>query len=158
MTEDRLFPPPAEFTQNAVISSVQQYDELYAAARDTPDEFWREQANEHLHWFEPFTEVCQWEAPDAKWFVGGKTNACYNCVDAHVEAGRGDKTAIIWEGEPGDQRTLTYRELQTEVAKCAEAFEQLGVEQGDVVSIYMPMTPELAIAMLACARIGAIHS
>ncbi len=158
LTEDRLFPPSAEFTKNAVISTQEQYEQLYAAARDTPDDFWRDQANEHLHWFEPFNEVCQWEAPDAKWFVGGKTNACYNCVDAHVEAGRGDKTAIIWEGEPGDKRTLSYRELQTEVAKCAEAYQQLGVGLGDVVSIYMPMTPELAIAMLACARIGAIHS
>lgn len=158
LSEDRVFSPPAEFTKTAVISSMQQYDEMYAAARDTPDEFWRKEALEHLHWFEPFGDVCQWEAPDAKWFVGGKTNACYNCIDVHVEAGRGDKVAIIWEGEPGDGRTLTYRELQTEVAKCAEAYRQLGVGMGDVVSIYMPMTPELAIAMLACARIGAIHS
>ncbi|TWU16024.1 acetate--CoA ligase [Allorhodopirellula heiligendammensis] len=156
--ERRLFPPSAEFTKNARISSVQQYEDMVAAARDTRDDFWRKEALEHLHWFEPFGDVCQWEAPHAKWFVGGKTNACYNCVDAHVAAGRGDKLAIIWEGEPGDQRKLTYRDLQIEVAKCAEAFAQLGVGQGDVVSIYMPMTPELAIAMLACARIGAIHS
>lgn len=158
LNEERLFHPPADFTKNAVVSTVEQYNELYDAAKDKPDEFWRDQANQHLHWFEPFGDVCQWEAPHAKWFVGGKTNACYNCVDAHVEAGRGDKLAIIWEGEPGDERTLTYRELQTEVAKCAEGLIELGIQPGDVVSIYMPMTPELAIAMLACARVGAIHS
>lgn len=156
--ERRLFHPPASFTQNAVISSEAQYEKLFAAAQDDPDTFWRNEANEHLHWFEPFTEVCLWNPPHAKWFVGGKTNACYNCVDAHVEAGRGDRLAFIWEGEPGDTRTLTYRQLQTEVAKCAEGLLELGIVQGDVVSIYMPMTPELAIAMLACARIGAIHS
>ncbi len=111
-----------------------------------------------MHWFEPFDEVCRWNAPDVEWFVGGKTNASYNCLDRHVEAGRGDKTAIIWEGEPGDTRTLTYAELRTEVAKCAAALQELGITTGDVVSIYMPMTPELAIAMLACARIGAVHS
>lgn len=158
LTEERLFHPPAAFTEKAAISTNEQYDELYARARDDSDGFWREQANEHLHWFEPFDQVCDWNPPNAKWFVGGKTNACYNCVDAHVEAGRGDKLAIIWEGEPGDTRTLTYRELQTEVAKCAEGLVELGITQGDVVSIYMPMTPELAIAMLACARIGAVHS
>ena len=158
LTEDRLFPPPAEFTKNAVFSTQQQYEETYAAARDDRDEFWKKQALEHLHWFEPFGEVCQWEAPNAKWFLGGKTNASYNCLDRNVAAGLGDKMAIIWEGEPGDTRTLTYSELLTEVCKCAEGLQSLGIGQGDVVSIYMPMTPELAIIMLACARIGAIHS
>jgi len=158
LIEERLFHPAPEFTRQAVISSESQYEKLYAAARDEPEDFWRREAQEHLHWFEPFTDVLQWDAPHAKWFVGGKTNACYNCVDRHVEEGRGDRVALLWEGEPGDQRSLTYRQLQTEVAKCAEGLQQLNVGKGDVVSIYMPMTPELVIAMLACARIGAIHS
>ncbi|WP_168565401.1 acetate--CoA ligase [Crateriforma spongiae] len=158
LIEDRLFPPPAEFTADAIIRSEQQYQDMYQRAKDDPEAFWREEANEHLHWFEPFGDVLQWDAPHAKWFVGGKTNASYNCLDAHVAAGRGDRTAIIWEGEPGDTRTLTYRQLLSEVCKAAAALKELGVQQGDVVSIYMPMTPELAITMLACARIGAIHS
>ena len=137
---------------------MQQYEQMYARARDDRDGFWKEQALEHLHWFEPFGEVCRWNAPHAEWFVGGKTNASYNCLDRHVEAGRGDRTAILWEGEPGDTRSLTYAELLREVCKCAEGLQQLGIGKGDVVSIYMPMTPELAIAMLACARIGAVHS
>jgi acetyl-CoA synthetase len=158
LIEDRLFPPPAEFTRRAVIGSRQQYDEMYAAAKDNPDAFWRKEANENLHWFEPFETVCQWKSPDAKWFVGGKTNASYNCLDAHVAAGNGDRVAILWEGEPGDTRVLTYAELLAEVSKCAAGLRSLGIGQGDVVSLYMPMTPELPIAMLACARIGAIHS
>ncbi|KAA5546032.1 acetate--CoA ligase [Roseiconus nitratireducens] len=158
LAEDRLFPPPASFAENAVVATQQQYDEMYARARDDRDAFWKEQALEHLHWFEPFGDVCQWDAPHAKWFVGGKTNASYNCLDRNIDQGRGDRAAIIWEGEPGDTRTLTYNELKSEVCKCAAALRQLGVQQGDVVSIYMPMTPELVIAMLACARIGAIHS
>ena len=111
-----------------------------------------------MHWFEPFTDVCQWKAPDVKWFVGGKTNVSYNCLDRNIEAGLGDRTAIIWEGEPGDTRTLTYTDLLKEVCQFAAAMRELGVEQGDRVSVYMPMTPELAIVMLACARIGAVHS
>ncbi len=158
LNEDRSFPPPAEFTEKAVFSSTDQYQQMYDRAVQDRDGFWKEQAEEHLHWFEPFQEVCKWDAPNVEWFAGGKTNASYNCLDRHIEAGRGDKTAIIWEGEPGDTRTLTYSELRTEVAKCAAGLRELGIDQGDVVSIYMPMTPELAIAMLACARIGAVHS
>lgn len=158
LDESRLFPPPAEFTAKAVINSNEQYEDLYARARDDRDGFWKQEALEHLHWFEPFGEVCKWDAPNAEWFIGGKTNACYNCVDRNIDLGLGDKTAIIWEGEPGDSRTLTYNELKTEVCKCAAALRELGIQAGDVVSIYMPMTPELAIAMLACARIGAVHS
>jgi len=158
LTEERLFAPPVEFTKKAVFSTQPQYEEMYERAKNEPDGFWKEQAEEHLHWFEPFGDVCQWDAPHAKWFVGGKTNASYNCLDRNIEAGRGDRTAIIWEGEPGDERTLTYNELRHEVCKCAAGLQQLGVSAGDVVSIYMPMTPELAIAMLACARIGAVHS
>ncbi len=158
LIEDRKFPPPPEFTAKAVFSTMQQYEEMYQRAVNDRDGFWKEQALEHLHWFEPFGEVCKWNAPNAEWFVGGKTNASYNCLDRHIDQGNGDKVAIIWEGEPGDTRTLTYAELQKEVCKCAEGLKQLGIGLGDVVSIYMPMTPELAIAMLACARIGAIHS
>ena len=158
LIEDRLFPPPKSFTENAVISSQKQYEEMYARAAEHSDAFWKEQAEEHLHWFHPFDEVCQWTPPKAQWFVGGKTNASYNCLDRHIEAGKGDRTAIIWEGEPGDTRTLSYSELRSEVAKCAAGLKQLGIGVGDVVSVYMPMTPELAIVMLACARIGAVHS
>jgi len=158
LIEDRLFPPSPEFTRNALISSQAQYEELYAAAKDDPEGFWQQEGLEHLHWFEPFKQVLKWEPPHAQWFVGGKTNASYNCLDAHVAAGRGDRVAILWEGEPGDTRTLTYAELLAEVCKCAAALQSLGVGSGDVVSLYMPMTPELPIAMLACARIGAIHS
>ncbi|MEM9643671.1 MAG: acetate--CoA ligase [Planctomycetota bacterium] len=158
LSEDRLFPPPTDFTERAVISSEQQYEQLYEEAKNSPDTFWAREAQEHLHWFEPFHTTLEWDAPDAKWFVGGKTNASYNCLDRHIEAGRGDKPAILWEGEPGDTRQLTYAELRGEVCKAAAGLQQLGIQQGDVVSIYMPMTPELAIIMLACARIGAIHS
>lgn len=158
LIEDRLFPPPAEFAKKAVISTQEQYEEIYAAARDDRDGFWKKEALEHLHWFEPFDEVCKWEPPNAQWFVGGKTNVSYNCLDRNIDNGLGDRTAIIWEGEPGDTRTLTYSELRTEVCKCAAALRELGVGVGDVVSVYMPMTPELAIVMLACARIGAVHS
>jgi acetyl-CoA synthetase len=158
LSEDRLFPPPAHFTREALISSREQYETLYAEARDNPNDFWRREALAELHWFEPFHTVCQWDLPDAKWFVGGTTNASFNCIDAQIAAGLGDKFAIIWEGEPGDTRQLTYSQLLTEVSKCAAALKSLGVRRGDVVSIYMPMTPELPIAMLACARIGAVHS
>ena len=158
LTEDRLFPPPEDFTAKSVISSMEQYENLYRQASENRDEFWRDEALQHLHWFEPFDEVCEWDAPNVRWFKGGKTNASYNCLDRNVAAGLGDKLAIIWEGEPGDTRTLTYSQLLTEVNKCAAGLQELGIGQGDVVSIYLPMTPELAIAMLACARIGAVHS
>lgn len=158
LNEERTFPPPAEFTEKAVFSSKSQYDEACKRASQDRDGFWKEEAETHLHWFEPFNEVCRWDAPNVEWFVGGKTNASYNCLDRHVEAGRGDRTAILWEGEPGDTRSLSYAELRTEVAKCAAALQELGIDTGDVVSVYMPMTPELAIIMLACARIGAVHS
>ncbi|MCA9190383.1 MAG: acetate--CoA ligase [Planctomycetales bacterium] len=158
MIEQRLFPPTEQFSQQARIKSLAEYQTLYDEARRDPTKFWETQAREHLHWFTPFSETLQWEAPFVKWFVGGKTNASYNCLDAHIAAGRGDRTAIIWEGEPGDERKLTYRQLHSEVCRFANVLKSLGVQTGDVVSIYMPMTPELAIAMLACARLGAVHS
>ncbi len=158
MVEDRLFPPSAEFSSQARIKSLEEYQQLYDRAAADPEAFWAAEAREHLHWFEPFTKTLQWDSPDAQWFVGGKTNASYNCLDKQIADGHADRVAIIWEGEPGDTRTLTYTELHREVCLFANGLKSLGVQAGDVVSIYMPMTPELAVAMLACARIGAIHS
>ncbi|MBX3433562.1 MAG: acetate--CoA ligase [Pirellulales bacterium] len=158
MHESRVFPPPAEFAAKARIKSLDEYQALWDKAAADPQAFWAESAREELHWFEPFTTTLEWNEPFAKWFVGGKTNASYNCLDKHVAEGRGDRTAILWEGEPGDSRRLSYAELLREVCRCANMLKSLGIAQGDVVSIYMPMTPELVVAMLACARIGAIHS
>ncbi len=158
MVEQRRFPPSPEFSSQARIKSLEEYQQLYDRAAADPEAFWAAEAKEHLHWFEPFTEVLRWDCPYAQWFTDGKTNASYNCLDRHLDLGRGDKTAILWEGEPGDTRQISYKELHREVCLFANALKKLGVEQGDVVSIYMPMTPELAIAMLACARIGAVHS
>ena len=158
LQEDRLFPPPSEFSAGAQIGSMADYKALYDAAANDPDKFWGDIAKEEMHWFKPFDTVCTQNGKDAQWFTGGQTNISYNCLDANIEAGNGDRAAIIWEGEPGDQRTLTYKQLHAEVCKFANALKSLNVGVGDVVSIYMPMTPELAIAMLACTRIGAVHS
>jgi acetyl-CoA synthetase len=158
MQEDRVFPPPAEFAARARIGSLEEYRRLYEAAATDPEAFWHERARA-LPWMRPYTRVLDWQPPAVVWFAGGLTNASAACLDAHLDAGRGDKTAIVWVGEPtGDRRTLTYRELHAEVCRLAAGLTRLGVRQGDVVSIYMPMTPELVIAMLACARIGAVHS
>jgi len=157
MQETRVFEPSEEFASRAQVKSIGEYQRLWDEAQQNPAEFWGKLAAE-LHWFEPFGEILEWNEPYAKWFVGGKTNVAYNCVDLHLDGDRADKTAIIWEGEPGDIRTLTYRELHREVCRTANMFKSVGVGKGDVVSIYMPMVPELAIAMLACARIGAVHS
>ena len=158
MQETRPFPPSEEFTSAASIGSLEAYQQLYDQAKADPVTFWGELGQQELHWFEPFNEILQWDEPYAKWFVGGKTNVSYNCLDAHLDTERRDKLAIIWEGEPGDKRTLTYAQLHSEVCRFANALKSVGVGEGDVVSVYMPMVPELAIAMLACARIGAIHS
>ncbi len=158
MQEARVFPPPPEFAARARIGSMEEYEALYERAKNDPESFWGEYAREELHWFEPFTKVLEWNEPYAKWFVGGKTNISYNCLDRHLESPRRHKAAIVWEGEPGDQRVLTYDQLHREVCRFANVLKQLGIEKGDRVSIYMPMVPELAIAMLACARIGAVHS
>ncbi|HHK41331.1 MAG TPA: acetyl-coenzyme A synthetase, partial [Planctomycetaceae bacterium] len=158
MQEARVFPPPPEFAARARIGSMEEYEALYERAKNDPESFWGDYAREELHWFEPFTKVLEWNEPYAKWFVGGKTNISYNCLDRHLESPRRHKAALVWEGEPGDQRVLTYDQLHQEVCRFANVLKQLGIEQGDRVSIYMPMVPELAIAMLACARIGAVHS
>ena len=153
LDEQRTFPPSEEFTRTANIRDRGIYEQ---AAAD-PEAFWKEQA-EQLEWIEPFHTVLEWNAPVAKWFVGGKLNASVNCVDRHVRNGRRNKAAIVWEGEPGDRRTLTYFDLQREVNLAANVLKSLGVKRGDRVAMYMPLIPELAIAMRACARIGAIHS
>jgi len=158
MKEARLFPPPKEFAAKARIGSQEAYEKLYKEAVADPEAFWGKLAKEELHWFKPFTKVLDWKEPFANWFVGGQTNVSYNCLDAHLNGPRQNKAAIIWEGEPGDSRVLTYQMLHREVCKFANVLKQLGVNKGDRVAMYMPMVPELAIAMLACARIGAVHS
>ncbi|MCR4414252.1 MAG: AMP-binding protein, partial [Thermoguttaceae bacterium] len=156
MKEERLFPPSPEFSAKARIKSMEEYERLWKeAAADIPG-FWGKMAGE-LHWFKPFDKVLEWNEPFAKWFVGGQTNVSYNCLDVHLSTPRRNKAALIWEGEPGDTRVYTYQMLHTEVCKFANVLKKLGIGKGDVVSMYMPMVPELVIAMLACARIGAIH-
>ena len=155
--EDRSFSPPPEFSKNAHIRSEEDYNRLCAKAAADPEAFWSDIARE-LHWFKPWNKVLEWEAPWAKWFIGGQINISYNCLDRHVATFRKNKAAIIWESEPGEVRTLTYQQLLQEVKKCANTLKALGIKSGDRVAIYMGMCPELAIAMLACARIGAPHS
>ena len=157
LRENRVFPPPPEFSAKAHIKSLQEYESLYRQSIQDPEKFWASAAGE-LHWFKPWDKVLDWNLPWAKWFVGGKTNLSYNCVDRHALGERAQKTAIIWEGEPGEVRRLTYAELLDEVQKFASALKHLGIKKGDRVAVYMGMTPELAIALLACARIGAVHS
>jgi acetyl-CoA synthetase len=158
MQEKRLFPPPKEFAARAHIKSLNEYQRIWDQAAADPAKFWGDLAREELHWFEPFQKPLVWNEPFAQWFAGGKTNVSYNCLDLNLAAGLGDRTAIMWEGEPGDTRTLTYADLHREVCEFANVLKSIGIVAGDRVSIYMPMVPELAIAMLACARIGAIHS
>ncbi|MGA8682444.1 MAG: acetate--CoA ligase [Acidimicrobiales bacterium] len=152
LAEERVFPPPAWIRSEALLSTPAIYEEASDRER-----FWAEQAKA-LTWFEPWERVLDWQLPFAKWFVGGRLNVAYNCLDRHVEAGGGDKVAYYFEGEPGDTRTITYSELLDEVGRCANALRSLGIERGDRVAIYMPMIPELPVAMLACARVGAAHS
>lgn len=153
LDETRVFPPSPAFAAQANIADPQ----IYASAMADPDGFWARWAGE-LDWIEPWHTVCEFTPPDAKWFLGGKLNACANCVDRHARGARADKVALLWEGEPGDVRSITYRELLGEVSRTANALKELGIRKGDRVCLYMPMVPELPIAMLACARIGAPHS
>ncbi len=153
LAEGRTFPPPDDFQKQALVTD----DSLHEQAERDLEGFWAEQA-ERLDWYEPWDTVLEWDLPFARWFTGGKLNVAHNCLDRHVEAGRGDKVAFHWEGEPGDTRTITYQDLLDDVCRFANALKSLGVEKGDRVNIYMGMVPELAIAMLACARIGAVHS
>lgn len=158
LQEERLFQPPAEFSQAAHIKSLEEYQRIYAKSVAEPEVFWGELAEQELHWFQKWDKVLDWQPPFAQWFVGGKLNISYNCLDRHLTNGRRDKTALIWEGEPGDSRTFTYAQLHQEVCQMANVLKNLGLEKGDRVGIYMPMIPEAAIAMLACVRIGAIHT
>lgn len=155
--ELRVIPPPEEFASKAHIRSLAEYESLYRRSIEAPEEFWASAAGE-LYWFEPWKKVLEWNEPWAKWFVGGKMNLAYNCLDLQVERGRGDKVAILWEGEPGEVRKVTFRELLGQVQRFANVLRGMGVKQGDCVAIYMGMVPELAVALLACARIGAVHS
>jgi acetyl-CoA synthetase len=152
-SEGRTFPPPDEFKANALVSDRS----LHEQAEQDLEGFWAEQAG-RLHWTKPWDQVLEWELPFAKWFVGGQLNVSDNCLDRHVEAGGGDKVAYHWEGEPGDTRTITYEELRDDVARFANGLKSIGVRRGDRVNIYMGMVPELPVAMLACARLGAAHS
>jgi acetyl-CoA synthetase len=154
MLENRQFPPSAEFKRQSLVADTSLYDE----ADEDYQGFWARQAADLLTWSSEWETICEWNLPYAKWFVGGSLNVSYNCLDRHVEAGRGDKVAFYWEGEPGDSRVLTYADLLDEVQRFANALKGLGVQCGDRVNIYLPMIPEAAIAMLACARIGAAHS
>jgi acetyl-CoA synthetase len=157
LQETRSFPPPAAFASQAHIGSMAQYEALWNRAKDDPEGFWAEQAKV-LAWARPWDKVLDWKPPFAQWFVGGQLNAAYNCVDRHCDGPSKNKAAIIWEGEPGDRRVLRYQDLQREVSKFANVLKGLGVRKGDVVAVYMPLVPELVIALLACARIGAPHT
>src|SRR5688500_7641639 len=153
LQEDRSFVPPAAFRDAANVRAAS----VYARADADPEGFWADFAEE-LEWFSPWSRVLEWNPPHAKWFVGGTLNASVNCVDRHVRGARRNKAALVWEGEPGDRRTLTYFDLYRQVSQFANVLKSLGVKRGDRVAIYLPLIPELAIAMLACARIGAVHS
>jgi len=157
LDEQRTFPPSHEFSQKAQIKSLAEYEALYKESVEEPEKFWA-RAAEDLYWFKKWDTVLDWKQPWAKWFVGGQINLSYNCLDRHVTTARKNKAALIWESEPGEIRTYTYQQLWREVQKFANVLKSLGVRKGDRVAIYMGMTPELPIAMLACARIGAPHS
>jgi len=158
LQEKRLFPPPEKLSRHAHVNSLEAYQKLYEQAKADPQKFWGELAEQELDWFQTWDKVLDWQPPFAQWFVNGKINITYNCLDRHLTTSRKNKTALIWEGEPGDARTLTYAQLHREVCQMANVIKQLGVKKGDKVGIYLPMIPEAAIAMLACARIGAPHT
>ncbi|HEX3443281.1 MAG TPA: acetate--CoA ligase [Chthoniobacterales bacterium] len=158
LIENRVFKPDNAYSKNAFISSFAQYQDLYRESIQRPEEFWSRQASELLLWRKKWKSVLEWKEPFARWFVGGKLNVSENCLDRHLSGPRRNKAALIWEGEPGEKRTLTYHQLQREVCKFANVLKRNHVKMGDRVIIYMPMCPEAAIAMLACARLGVIHS
>jgi acetyl-CoA synthetase len=153
LTEERVFPPTKAWRDNARIND----EGVYARAAADPEAFWAAFASE-LEWMQPWTQTLDWQPPHARWFVGGRLNVSVNCLDRHVRTARRNKAALIWEGEPGDRRTLTYFDLHRQVSQFGQVLRSLGVQKGDRVALYMPLIPELAIAMLACARIGAVHS
>ncbi len=162
--EERVFPPPTEFAALAHVKSMAEYQALYTESIEAPDAFWGRQAAQELIWFEPWQKVLQWKEPFAQWFVGGKLNVSHNCLDRHLGTATANKAALIWEGEPaspgkpGEERVLTYKQLHREVCLFANVLKRHAIQSGDRVLIYMPMVPEAAVAMLACARVGAVHS
>jgi acetyl-CoA synthetase len=158
LQEERVFPPPESFAQQAHIKSMDELERLRSEASKDPEAFWARMAEQELHWFKKWDSVLKWTAPHAEWFSGGKINISYNCLDRHLSSWRRNKAALIWEGEPGETRTFTYQQLHTEVSRFANVLKHASVQRGDRVALYMPLIPELAIAMLACARIGATHS
>ena len=157
LVEKRVFKAGKEFSKKARVKSLAEYKRIHAESLANPDKFWAQEASE-LVWQKKWTKVCEWKAPNAKWFLGGRINLSENCLDRHLANGRRNKAAIIWEGEPGEKRTLTYQQLHREVCVFANVLKRNGIKKGDRVLIYMPMVPEAAISMLACARIGAVHS
>ena len=156
--EERLFHPPQSFAEHSHIKSMEELESMRAEATANPEQFWARFAESELHWFKKWDQVLNWQLPHSQWFVGGTLNISYNCLDRHLPTWRRNKAALIWEGEPGDTRTLTYQQLHMEVCRFANVLKRLGVQKGDRVALYMPLIPELAISMLACARIGATHS
>lgn len=164
LQEERVFKPSKEFSASAHVKSMAQYKRLWKESIEHPEEFWATQAKQELVWFKPFSKVLEWNAPDAKWFLGGQLNASVNCLDRWLDTPHANKAAILWEGEPaedgkpGEERVLTYRQLHREVCRFANVLTHQGIRRGDRVIIYLPMVPEAAVAMLACTRIGAVHS
>src|SRR5215813_2776170 len=155
---DHLFPPSAEFVSRAHVRGMEAREELYRKAAEAPEEFWGELAEKELFWFEKWSRVLDWDFPFAKWFAGAKTNVSYNCLDRHLTTYRKNKVAILWEGEPGDQRMISYQELHRLVSRFANVLKSRGLKTGDRAIIYMGMVPELPVALLACARLGITHS
>src|SRR5438270_7936298 len=153
-----VFPPNPDFSKRAHVKSIDDYRALYQRAAEKPEEFWGELAERELHWFQKWSHVFEWNPPFAKWFTGGKINASYNCLDRHLTTHRKNKVAILWEGEPGDQRQISYQELHRLVCRFANVLKARGLKTGDRAIIYMGMVPDLPIALLACARLGIIHS
>src|SRR3954453_21954831 len=164
LQEERLFPPSKAFSASAHVKSMAQYRRIYNESIRSPEKFWARRAKNELVWFKPWKTVLQWKEPFAKWFVGGQLNVSFNCLDKHLGTPTANKAAIIWEGEPatdgkpGEERVLTYKQLHREVCRFANVLKRNGIKKGDRVIIYLPMIVEAAIAMLGCARIGAIHS
>ncbi len=158
MSDLKTYPPSPDFAKKAHVPSLDAYRALYDRAKTDPEAFWSDLAKKELSWFQPFTKGLEWNSPFAKWFTGGKINASYNCLDRHIAAGNGAKAAIIFEGEPGDERIISYQELHRLVCRFATVLKQQGYKAGDRAIVYMPMIPELPIALLACARLGITHS
>jgi acetyl-CoA synthetase len=164
MQENRKFPPPPAFSAVARVKTREEYNTLYKESIQEPDKFWTRIASE-LHWFQKWDKVLDWQVPNAKWFVNAKTNISFNCLDQQIAQGHGDKTAILWEGEPetapgagGEVRRISFNQLRDDVCRFTNGLKKLGVVKGDRVTIYMPQVPEAAVAMLACARLGAAHA